>query len=195
SMRLRLMRAHLMLLQETRHEDHSEEIRQLDSACSLIFEASEPSVPAMVTFELLRDLRTLRVFDETGSLLTPLTEDETQKLMVSKGTLSEWERLEVENHVNKTYDILKMIPWSRGLEQVPELAYKHHEKLDGSGYPEAIAADQIPPQTRIMTICDIYDALIATDRPYRLGMTTEPALHILPTNLKHVNLVRPYFTL
>jgi HD-GYP domain-containing protein (c-di-GMP phosphodiesterase class II) len=126
-------------------------------------------------------------------LLTAVTEDEAQKLLVSKGTLSESERMEVENHVNKTYDILKMIPWSRGLEQVPEIAYKHHEKLDGSGYPQALTAEQIPPQTRIMTICDIYDALTATDRPYRLAMASERALDIIAANVKAGKLDADYF--
>ena len=106
SMRLRLMRSQMMLLQETQHENHSEDIRRLDSAWSRLVEASEPSVPTMVTFELLRDLRALRVSDDSGLILTALTEDEAQKLLVTKGTLSESERLEVESHVNKTFDIL-----------------------------------------------------------------------------------------
>src|SRR3989442_6164566 len=193
SMRLRLMRAQMMLLQETQKENHTEEIKRLDSAWSRLVEASEPSVPTSLTFELLRDLRTLRVPDETGVILTALTEDEAQKLLVSKGTLSESERLEVESHVNKTFDILKMIPWSRGLERVPEIAYKHHEKLDGSGYPQAVTAEQIPPQTRMMTICDIYDALTATDRPYRLAMTPERALDIIGANVRAGKLDGAYF--
>jgi HD-GYP domain-containing protein (c-di-GMP phosphodiesterase class II) len=193
SMRLRLMRSQMLLLQETQKKNHSDEIKRLDSAWSRLLEASEPSVPTSLTFELLRDLRSLRVPDETGVILTALTEDEAQKLLVSKGTLSESERLEIESHVNKTFDILKMIPWSRGLEQVPEIAYKHHEKLDGSGYPQAITAEQIPPQTRMMTICDIYDALTATDRPYRPAMTAERALDIIAANVRAGKLDGSYF--
>ena len=193
SMRLRLMRAQMMLLQETRGENHVEEIRRLNSAWRRLVEASEPSVPTAVTFEMLRDLRALKVRDESGVVLTALTEDEAQKLLVAKGTLSESERREVESHVNKTFDILRMIPWSRGLEQVPDIAYKHHEKLDGSGYPQAIKAEQIPPQTRMMTICDIYDALTATDRPYRLAITPERALDIIAKNVKAGKLDGDYF--
>jgi HD-GYP domain-containing protein (c-di-GMP phosphodiesterase class II) len=193
SMRFRLMRARMMLLQETQKENHAYEIQRLESAWGRLVEACEPSVPTALTFELLRDLQALRVRDESGVVLTALTEDEVQKLSVSKGTLSEFERQEVESHVRKTFDILKMIPWSRGLEQVPEIAYKHHEKLDGSGYPQAITAEQIPPQARIMTICDIYDALTATDRPYRLAMTPQRALDILAANVRAGKLDGAYF--
>jgi HD-GYP domain-containing protein (c-di-GMP phosphodiesterase class II) len=184
SMRFRLMRARMMLLQETQKENHADEIQRLESAWNRLVEASEPSVPTPLTFELLRDLQALKVCDESGAVLSALTEDEARKLSLSKGTLSESERLEIESHVRKTFDILKMIPWSRGLEQVPEIAYKHHEKLDGSGYPQAITAEQIPPQVRALTICDIYDALTATDRPYRLAMTPERALDIIAANVR-----------
>src|SRR5690242_10735209 len=87
SMRLRLMRAEMMLVEKTRNENHSEQIRRLDTAWSRLLEASEPSVPPTVTFELLRDLKALKICDDTGVLLTALTEDESQKLLVSKGTL------------------------------------------------------------------------------------------------------------
>ena len=80
------------------------------------------------------------MFLDTGELLTALTEDECQKLCIPQGSLSETERIEIESHVNKTYDILKMIPWSKGLEHVPEIAYRHHENLDGSGYPNRITS-------------------------------------------------------
>jgi len=95
--------------------------------------------------------------------------------------------------VNKTFDILKMIPWSRGLELVPEIAYKHHESLDGSGYPNHITAKEIPAQTRIMTICDIYDALVANDRPYKPSMSASIALDIIDEQVKDGKLDRAYF--
>src|SRR5438105_459851 len=192
-MRLKLMRAQMILLQETRKENYRETINRIDSASKRLVQASDPSVPRLLTFEIVRDLRSLKVPLEGGEFLTALTEEEAQKLSVSRGTLSSSERLEIESHVNKTFDILKMIPWSRGLEQVPEIAYKHHEKLDGSGYPERIMADQIPPQTRMMTICDIFDALTASDRPYKLAMTTERALDIIAANVKAGKLDGEYF--
>jgi len=143
----------------------------------------------------VKDLKSLSVFLDTGELITALTEEECQKLCIPIGSLSESERIEIESHVNKTYEILKMIPWSKGLEQVPEIAYRHHENLDGSGYPNRITKESILPQTRIMTICDIYDALIADDRPYKPAMPSETALDIIRTEVKAGKLDGNYFEL
>ena len=98
---------------------------------------------------------------------------------MSRGTLTEVERREIETHVTHTYDFLSTIPWTRDLMDIPELARSHHEKLDGSGYPGGLRADDIPPQTRMMTISDIYDALTAKDRPYKPAVPTTKALEIL----------------
>jgi 3',5'-cyclic-nucleotide phosphodiesterase len=62
---------------------------------------------------------------------------------------------------------------------VPDLAGRHHEKLDGSGYPQGLTADDIPLGTRMMTIADIYDALVARDRPYKKALPLDRALSIL----------------
>jgi response regulator RpfG family c-di-GMP phosphodiesterase len=192
-LRLRLMRTQLLFLQQTEKKDYSAAIRRIDGAWMRIVEANEPSVLSSATTDLLKDLRSLKVPLDTGELLSALTEEESRKLCISKGSLSDSERLEIESHVNKTFDILKMIPWSKGLEHVPEIAYKHHESLDGSGYPNHITAEQIPPQTRIMTICDIYDALVADDRPYKPSMTAGRALDIIDTQVRAGQLDRAYF--
>jgi HD-GYP domain-containing protein (c-di-GMP phosphodiesterase class II) len=193
SMRLRLMRAQMMLVQEKEKQNYQETIHRIDIAWKRLVEANEPSIPGVVMFEVVRDLRSLVVPSDSGDMLRAITDEEAHKLSIGKGTLSEIERFEIESHVTKTFDILKMIPWSRGLEQVPEIAYKHHEKLDGSGYPARIKGDEIPPQTRMMTICDIFDALTATDRPYKLAMTPERALDILAANVKAGKLDGDYF--
>jgi HD-GYP domain-containing protein (c-di-GMP phosphodiesterase class II) len=86
-----------------------------------------------------------------------------------------------------------MIPWSKGLEQVPQIAYKHHERLDGTGYPNQITAIDIPPQTRIMTICDVYDALVASDRPYKPAISADNALDIIDAQVKAGRLDGNYF--
>jgi HD-GYP domain-containing protein (c-di-GMP phosphodiesterase class II) len=93
--------------------------------------------------------------------------------------LTEPERRLIEDHVNHTYDFLSTIPWTRDLMDIPELARSHHEKLDGSGYPVGLRAVAIPPQTRMMTISDIYDALTAKDRPYKPAVPTAKAIEIL----------------
>ena len=63
--------------------------------------------------------------------------------------------------------------------RIPEIAWAHHEKLDGSGYPRGLKAPEIKPQSRMMTIADIYDALVAWDRPYKRAVSEERARAIL----------------
>jgi len=193
ALRLRLMRTQLRVMEQEGGKDCRELIQQLDDAWLRVLEANEPSVLNRATSDLVKDLRSLSVFLDTGELITAITEEECQKLCIPMGSLSESERIEIESHVNKTYEILKMIPWSKGLEQVPEIAYRHHENLDGSGYPNRITRESILPQTRIMTICDIYDALIANDRPYKPSMPAETALEIIETEVKAGKLDRNYF--
>jgi len=78
-----------------------------------------------------------------------------------------------------TYNFVSKIPWPPEFARIPEIAAKHHEKLDGTGYPYGLKGDQIPLQARIMALADIFDALIATDRPYKPPITLEQALSIL----------------
>jgi len=193
ALRLRLMRTQLLVLQETEKKDYSQAIRRIDNAWRQVIEANEPSVVKHATNGLIQHLRELRVPLETGEILTALTEQESQKLSIAQGSLSEAERQEIESHVNKTFDILKMIPWSKGLELVPAIAYMHHENLDGSGYPNGVTAERIPPQARIMTICDIYDALVASDRPYKPAMPSENALDIIGAEVAAGKLDAHYF--
>ncbi len=110
-----------------------------------------------------------------------LTDNEIKILSIPKGSLSTEERAQIESHVSHTYDFLKQIAWTDGLEQVAHIAHCHHEKMDGSGYPRGIAGSEIPIQSRMMTIADIYDALVAFDRPYKKSMTPDSAIDILLT--------------
>lgn len=110
----------------------------------------------------------------------PVIDTEQAKLLsIKRGSLSLEERLEIESHVTQTYQFLMQIPWSAKFSRLAEIAYAHHEKLDGTGYPRKLLAPQIPVQSRIMTICDIYDALVASDRPYKRAVPIEKALDIL----------------
>ena len=83
-----------------------------------------------------------------------------------------------------TQNFLSHIPWTKEFKNIPTIAGAHHEKLDGSGYPHGMKADQIPLPSKIMTICDIYDALTASDRPYKPAMGLEKALDILQIESK-----------
>src|SRR5690606_11119787 len=103
---------------------------------------------------------------------------------VSRGSLTAEEFAEIQSHVTHTYEFLRKIPWGSDLANVPHIAAKHHEKLDGSGYPTSAAASEIPIQSRMMTIADIYDALTAADRPYKKAVPAERALDIIEMEVK-----------
>ncbi|MEA3246558.1 MAG: HD domain-containing phosphohydrolase, partial [Gemmatimonadota bacterium] len=113
-----------------------------------------------------------------------LADDELRYLMINKGNLDSRERREIESHVTHTFRFLEQIPWTSELRHIPEIAYGHHEKLNAKGYPRQVSAEQIPVQTRMMTISDIYDALTATDRPYKRAVPVERALDILSDEAK-----------
>jgi len=108
-----------------------------------------------------------------------LTENEKKLLSIPRGTLSPEERREIESHVSFTFQFLSQIAWTDALANVPGIAHAHHEKLDGSGYPQKLQGDSIPIQSRMMAISDIYDALTAMDRPYKKAVSSERAIDIL----------------
>ncbi|MBU2550987.1 MAG: response regulator [Proteobacteria bacterium] len=108
-----------------------------------------------------------------------LTEHEVENLCIRKGTLTDKERLIIENHARMTTEILKQLPFPKSLARVPEFAGSHHEKLDGSGYPQGLTDKDLPLQSRIIALSDIFEALTAGDRPYRKPMKLSQAIKIL----------------
>jgi HD-GYP domain-containing protein (c-di-GMP phosphodiesterase class II) len=132
--------------------------------------------------EIAADLQQLAQYtylDLDGNPQPVITTAEIQQLLIPRGSLTSAERLIVESHVNHTYDFLRQIPWTKHLQDVPKIAGSHHEKLDGSGYPHGLMAIDIPIQSQIMTIADIYDALTASDRPYKPKLSLDRTLFIL----------------
>jgi HD-GYP domain-containing protein (c-di-GMP phosphodiesterase class II) len=113
-----------------------------------------------------------------------LRADEFQALQIRSGTLSDEERKEIQAHVTHSYESLRRIPWPNDLRKVPEIVHMHHEKIDGSGYPRGIGGEQIPIEVRLLTVCDIFDALTASDRPYRSAMPLEDGLDQLKTEAR-----------
>jgi HD-GYP domain-containing protein (c-di-GMP phosphodiesterase class II) len=83
-----------------------------------------------------------------------------------------------------TYNFLENIPWGRRLGKIPTIAGSHHEKLDGTGYPRGLRGDEIRIETRMMTIADIFDALTASDRPYKRAVPLDKALDIIGFEVK-----------
>jgi HD-GYP domain-containing protein (c-di-GMP phosphodiesterase class II) len=158
---------------------HRVELAELDHFLHLVQQSNEPTVLPEGSFEELMHWANTFYSDIEGKRQPFLTDDEVRFLSIRKGSLDESERSEIESHVNETYRFLLQIPWTPELQSIPRIAYGHHEKLDGSGYPRHVGAPDIPIQTRMMTIVDIYDALTASDRPYKRAVSEERALDIL----------------
>lgn len=108
-----------------------------------------------------------------------LSEEELQNLRIRRGTLNDQEWENMRSHAALSESYLELIPWSADLKRIPCIAGAHHEKLDGSGYPQGLKGEELLPQVRILTIADIFDALTAWDRPYRKAASIEKAMRIL----------------
>jgi len=165
-------------------EELARQIADTDGILEFLLVCNRPTVLAQGGFERLKDIAGM-TFDSYNGQRPYLTPQEAYTLSVQKGSLTQEERLEIESHVTHTYRFLSTIPWTKTLKNIPDIAYGHHEKLDGTGYPRHVPGNVIPVQTRIMTISDIYDALTASDRPYKAAVPTPKALAILEDEVKH----------
>jgi HD-GYP domain-containing protein (c-di-GMP phosphodiesterase class II) len=154
-------------------------VAELDQSIARIVAANEPAVLPR-DFAAGIERLALNVFeDHLGNREAVITPEEAEILAIPRGSLTPTEFKEIQSHVIHTYEFLTRIPWTRELRRIPEIARSHHEKLDGTGYPEGRKRDEIPIQSRMMTIADIYDALTAGDRPYKKGIARDEALDIL----------------
>jgi HD-GYP domain-containing protein (c-di-GMP phosphodiesterase class II) len=160
-------------------EEYRRKLDELDQVWNVIDASNQPTILPEAAAEALEGIGALTFRGLDGQAKPYLTTEEMHYLRIPKGSLDERERLEIESHVEQTYRFLTQIPWRGDLKRVAEIAYGHHEKLNGRGYPRGVTADEIPVQTRIMTVVDIFDALTASDRPYKRALPPEKALDIL----------------
>jgi len=114
-----------------------------------------------------------------GEEISYLTENEAYNLSIAKGTLNAEDRAVIENHARMTQEMLSRLPFPKRLARVPQFAGSHHEKLDGTGYPNHLTAKDVPLQARILAVADIFEALTAKDRPYKKPMPLSQAVKIL----------------
>jgi HD-GYP domain-containing protein (c-di-GMP phosphodiesterase class II) len=162
----------------------SDRVGELEQFLAAIEAANEPSVLPDGSFERLRDIAAVEFLDADGSTRPLLADEEVRLLSIRKGSLSEAERVQIESHVVHTFHFLSQIPWTREIGDIPAIAFGHHEKLNGKGYPNRLSAPDIPIQTRMMSIADVFDALSAADRPYKKAVPIERALAILDDAVK-----------
>jgi len=174
---------------------HQQELQALDRFLEVVLRANEPTILPDGSFEELKIWSTRTYLGLDGVTEPFLSPDEMRYLTIRKGSLDAAERQEIESHVTHTYQFLQRIPWTSELQQIPLIAYAHHEKLDGRGYPRQITGEAIPIQTRMMTISDIYDALTAQDRPYKRAVSRDRAIDIMTDEVQDGQLDRDLFAL
>lgn len=153
--------------------------------CEAIHLVDKLNSAGFVTDEMLEELHGLQAktyTDTEGEEHPWLTRSEYDMLSIRRGTLSEAERKIMEEHVVVTDKLLSQIHFSGDLSNVRKWASSHHELLNGKGYPRHWKGDEIPYEVRIITILDIFDALVADDRPYKPAKPLPVALDILREN-------------
>jgi len=156
----------------------------VDECWQLILAADEPTLMDRPALVRLMEIAQLTFADESGNDQPYLNPDEVVALQVPRGSLTADERQQIQRHVDHTIAFLRTIPWGRSLHNVPHIAGAHHELLDGSGYPLRLSGAQIPVEARMLTIADIFDALTASDRPYKSAVPAARALGILEGEVK-----------
>jgi hypothetical protein len=172
------------------------QLEQVARARRLIKEANDPGT--YVTEEMigqLEEIADLSYLTVEGEEQDWLSDEELKALSVQKGTLTKEEKELMEQHVDFAIDILEFISFPERLANVPDWIVQHHEFLDGSGYPEGLEGEEISLEGRILALMDIFDALTASDRPYKDGMDSEQALSILEEMVEDNKLDRDVFEL
>ncbi|HEU4951657.1 MAG TPA: HD domain-containing phosphohydrolase [Holophagaceae bacterium] len=162
---------------------------------ALIRQSNEPTVLDQDVARGLGLVSELEVTHWSGARQPVLEGPDLEVLRIRRGSLSEAERLEIESHVTHTFRFLTQIPWTGDLKGVPEIAYAHHERLTGTGYPRKLGGDAIPVQSRAMAISDVFDALTARDRPYKGAVPLDKSLDILQEEARHGHLDQPLLDL
>ena len=120
---------------------------------------------------------------------------ELYNLSIRRGTLTNEERYIINNHIVQTILMLSSLPLPSYLSNIAEIAGGHHEKMDGSGYPKRLKREEMSLESRMMAIADIFEALTASDRPYKRSKTLSEALSIMATMCRDAHIDPQLFAL
>ena len=173
---------------EALEKEYIERRAELEASWSIIMAANEPTVLAAGDFAKIELIAKESYFDMRGDQKFLIEADEAVALSVKRGSLTPREYDEITSHVTHTYKFLSNIPWGKAFRRVPQIAGAHHERLNGTGYPNRLRAEEIPVQSKMMSISDIFDALTASDRPYKKAVPVERAIDILEYGVKDQHL-------
>ncbi|MCX4322475.1 MAG: GAF domain-containing protein [Lachnospiraceae bacterium] len=160
-------------------EEYEAVIKDLEAELAFVHEMDVIDRVSDENCERIKRLAGKQHVSEDGTALPYLTEKEAECLSIRSGTLTVKERKEMENHVVMTSKILEKVQFYKGFSMVPKWVGAHHEYMDGSGYPNGLNGDELDLETRLLTVVDIYDALVATDRPYKQPISRPRAIQIL----------------
>jgi HD-GYP domain-containing protein (c-di-GMP phosphodiesterase class II) len=164
---------------ETDHIELERRLREVDKDLGFVRRINKATRLSTEEIRRIEKIQTKNFRNARGEVRAYLSEEEVHHLSLPSGNLTGKEFQEVRGHVLQTLNIINKIPFTNDLERIPVIAAAHHEKLDGSGYPLGLTASDITIQARILGIADVYDALTASDRPYRGAMPVQEALQHL----------------
>ena len=176
-------------------EEYQRRLAEIDDYFQFILQVNEPTVLPAGKFDRLIEIARQTYADPRGGQQYLLTPEEVRFLSIPKGSLDPDERQQIESHVVHSFNFLMQIPWTKEIRGIPMIARAHHEKLNGTGYPYQLQGDEIPLQAKMMTICDIFDALSAADRPYKKAVPPDRALEILEMSVRDKELDPDLFRL
>ena len=154
-------------------------IETIKNAYALIEKANIAGYLSDETINELKSFANIKCKDADGNEIPLLDDKEVEAITVRKGTLTDSERKVVQSHVVYTKRMLDKMHFKGIYKEVPFWSGSHHEFLNGMGYPNKLTADELPDESRLLTIIDVYDALTAEDRPYKPPMPPEKAFEIL----------------
>lgn len=160
-------------------EEYRAEVRYLQQAEELVLEINRAEFLEKQAEVQVKELAGRWYTDSDGGRLPYLEEEEQECLLIPKGTLTGSERQTMNRHVEFTDRFLTAMNFDEHYKDVRAWAGKHHEYLNGTGYPRGLSGNELPTEVRLLTIVDVFDALVSDDRPYKKAHTKEDALRIL----------------
>lgn len=169
----------LMLKDRISMKEYSRYIEELEDILNFIYRINKQGYLPDEDYERVCRIGEKYLMTEDGDKIPYLTDKELKYLTIRKGTLTDEDRIIMESHVEMTARILSKVRFNDDYRNVPLYAAQHHEYLNGTGYPNHLSGKELPVESRILTVADIYDALTANDRPYKPAMPKEKALNIL----------------
>jgi HD-GYP domain-containing protein (c-di-GMP phosphodiesterase class II) len=160
--------------------DAEKQIQELEDIRAFINKCNEPGeFLEDETLERLKEISQKTYIDNEGQEQPFITEDELVNLSIRRGSITEAERKKMQDHAAVTLRMLKQIPFTKKLKNIPSFAGAHHEFINGKGYPLGLKGDEIPFEGKLMAVTDIAEALTASDRPYKKAMPLETVYRIL----------------